>query len=440
MEKGTIICVDDESIVLTGLKSQLKRYFENEYNIETAESAEEALEIFEDLLEDSEEIPLIISDQIMPGMKGDELLVKIHQLRKNTLKILLTGQADARAVGNSVNNANLYRYIAKPWDEADLTLTVKEALRSYFQDKKLEQQNAELLELNQSLEQKVRERTLELLHKNELLEEQKRNITDSIRYAQRIQRAIMPSDEVIHEILNEHFILFRPRDIVSGDFYWMRQIKNFICVAAADCTGHGVPGAFMSMLGTSFLNEIVTAKNLDNSGEILNRLRVKVKKSLRQTGAEGEQKDGMDIAFYVIDTETLELQFSGAYNPLYIIRSSNEDLSGFQKPDRSETELIHLKADRQPIAVHIRETNFTTQRFQLQKGDCIYSFSDGYADQFGGEDGGKFMSRNLKNLLQSIADRPMKEQREILNQTFENWLGTHHEQIDDVLIIGVRIL
>jgi len=428
MEKGTIICVDDEEIVLTGLKSQLGRHFEDEYDIETVTSAEEALEIIEDIIEEGEELPLVISDQIMPGMKGDDFLVRTHQIQGKTLKILLTGQADAKAVGNSVNNANLYRYMSKPWEESDLVLTVKEALRSYSKDQELELKNAELEKMNHSLEAKVQERTIQLQSKNKELQEQKDEIVSSITYAKRIQEAVLPSPEYIQEILSENFILFKPQSIVSGDFYWMKKIKNFLIIATADCTGHGVPGAFMSMLGSSFLNEIVTVRSLDSSGQILDKLRAKIKKSLRQRGDVGEQKDGMDIAFYIIDTETLELQFSGAYNPLLIIR----------KDAKGEPEQISIKADRQPIAVHVIEKEFTTQKVQLQKGDCLYTFSDGFSDQFGGENDRKFKIKNFKKLLTDNYEKPMSQQQQILDDAFENWRG-NTPQVDDVLVIGLKI-
>jgi serine phosphatase RsbU (regulator of sigma subunit) len=287
------------------------------------------------------------------------------------------------------------------------------------------------------LESIVKERTEEIERAKEEIESQRdaafrqrKEIMDSINYAKRIQQAVLPSDEFAADILGEHFILFKPRDIVSGDFYWIKKLKNFTAVVAADCTGHGVPGAFMSMLGSSFLNEIVTRRSLDSAGEILDNLRQKIKTSLGQTGASGEQKDGMDISFFIIDNETLELQYAGAYNPLYIIRKDDSEESGYK--------LIRLKADRQPIGIHIREKEFTNHIFRLQKGDSLYAFSDGYIDQFGGEAGGKFKTARFKNLLIDIQDKSMQEQHDILEHSFEKWKGDL-EQIDDVLVIGMRM-
>lgn len=437
MKKSTIICVDDERIVLTSLRAQLRREFGNEFNVEIAESGEEAKEIFLELLEDNISVPLIITDQIMPNIKGDELLQFIYKTSKEVRTIMLTGQADVAAVGNAVNTANLFRFISKPWDETDLNMTVKEAIKSYFQEKKINTQNEILEELvekltlqNTNLEALVNERTSEIQEQKNIIEKTNKDITDSIKYAQKIQNAIFAPEKYIHDIIPNHFVLFKPKEIVSGDFFWIRQINKYVVVVAADCTGHGVPGAFMSMLGTSFLNELVTSETLNNPGEILNNLREKVKKSLHQKGKIGEQRDGMDMAFYVIDSETLELQYSGAYNSLLIIRE-NRNID-------ENKEIITLKGDRQPIAIHKIEKPFTNQKFQLQKGDSIYSFSDGYVDQFGGEYGKKMKMNRFKEILLSVSGKPMKEQKQLLENYFKKWSGKYR-QIDDVLVIGVKI-
>jgi len=298
----------------------------------------------------------------------------------------------------------------------------------------------------EQLESLVKERTEEIEQSKQKIEEQrdiaykqKKEILDSISYAQRIQQAVLPSTQFVEDILLEHFILYRPRDIVSGDFYWMKKINNYVAVVAADCTGHGVPGAFMSMLGSSFLNEIVTRRSLDNASQILNRLRNRVKRSLHQEGKEGEQKDGMDIALIIIDSESLVLQYSGAYNPLYIIRA-NKDVDSKDESIDLEVrfELIHLKADRQPIGIHLNEKEFTNHVFQLQGGDCLYSFSDGYVDQFGGETGEKFKQKRFKDLLLSVQGKSMFEQKQILEQAFVKW-KRDLAQIDDVLVMGIKI-
>lgn len=282
-----------------------------------------------------------------------------------------------------------------------------------------------------------------LEEKNHILQEQKdkieaqnKDITDSIKYAQRIQQALLPPDEFLQKQLPEYFVFFRPRDIVSGDFYWATENYDNFVFTAADCTGHGVPGAFMSMLGISFLNEIVN-KYDPESGEvmrahiILNHLRNAVKTSLRQTGSDDEAKDGMDMALIVMDKARKTLQYAGAHNPLFIIRNG---------------ELLQYKADKMPVGIFIREKeSFTNHEIQLEKGDTVYMFSDGYVDQFGGENGKKFMISRLRNLLIKIHSLPLTEQRDILEKEFNEWVsytdknGETYRQIDDVLVIGFRV-
>jgi serine phosphatase RsbU (regulator of sigma subunit)/Tfp pilus assembly protein PilF len=297
--------------------------------------------------------------------------------------------------------------------------------------------------------QLLREQKEALQNAKEEIEAQKTEIEDSIIYAQNIQKAVLPSFDLREQILPEHFIFFRPRNIVSGDFFWVKKLKNFVVVAIADCTGHGVPGAFMSMLGFMFLNEIVTTRSLDNAGQILNKLREKVKKSLHQSGKEGEAKDGMDMSFFIIDTESKELQFSGAFNPLYIIREDNlvneseipesEGIKPYKSKDNSiEATLFEIKGDRQPIAIYMYEKEFSNYVFQLKEGDRIYSFTDGYPDQFGGEEGKKFNAKRFKEFLLSIRNHSMEKQKELITENFYSWMG-EIEQVDDVLLMGVKI-
>ena len=270
---------------------------------------------------------------------------------------------------------------------------------------------------------------------------QKKNITDSIQYAKRIQFAALPSTEYIKKVLVEYFILFKPLDIVSGDFYWLYEKTNPVSkniirfVAVADCTGHGVPGAFVSMLGISLLNEIINRSEINSPSQLLESLRKDVKTALKQTGKRNESKDGMDIAVCAIDMQEMKLQYAGANNPLYIIR--NEKSSEPQNSQSSKS-LIIQKATKNPIGIYIKEKPFVNHEFDLYKNDLLYIFSDGFVDQFGGENGNKFMSKKFKKLLLSIADISMQEQNRVLDNTFEEWLGDF-EQIDDVLVMGVKI-
>lgn len=293
----------------------------------------------------------------------------------------------------------------------------------------ISQQNEEIITQNDMLSDKneeINRQKNEIELQRDIAYKQKKEITDSIIYAKRIQIAIFPKKEYLKKNMPEHFILFKPRDIVSGDYYWINKIENKLLIVTADSTGHGVPGAFMSMLGISLLNEILAHHKINQAGETLDVMRDKLKESLHQEGKKGEAQDGYDLSFYILDTETLTLSFSGAFNSIYII-------------DKDKN-LSQLKADRQPIAIYIRENKFTTHNIQLQKGDTIYSFSDGYVDQFGGnfKNTQKFRPKRFKNLLLDIQDKSLKNQKIILNNTFETWRDKE-PQIDDVVVIGVKV-
>jgi serine phosphatase RsbU (regulator of sigma subunit) len=279
-----------------------------------------------------------------------------------------------------------------------------------------------IFQVRQNRERKKTNKQLEA--KNHLITEQKKEITDSIQYASRIQKAVMTVETQLKQILPNSFIFFRPRDIVSGDFFWVHEKNNKIIVVAADCTGHGVPGAFMSMLGMSMFKNIVAELDDLHADLILNELRKNIIDALHQTGKEGENKDGMDLALYIIDPQTQSVEYAGANNPLYIVRDGN---------------LLETKADRMPIGIHEKSFEpFTRHNIPIQKGDMIYTFSDGYHDQFGGNGDKKFMSGNLKKLFVKIYNEPVEKQHQILEDTITDWMKNTH-QIDDQLIIGVRI-
>ena len=251
---------------------------------------------------------------------------------------------------------------------------------------------------------------------------QKKEIMDSIIYARRIQKAILPNIEIIQESLQHFFILFKPRDIVSGDFYWESRVEDEIIIIAADCTGHGVPGAFMSMLGVTFLNEIVNSKKITQPATILNLLRDKIISSLNQK-YDNPLRDGMDISVINYNFASKQVSFAGANNPLFMIHNG---------------ELIELKADKMPIALYDKMVSFSNAQTELQEGDCLYIFSDGYVDQFGGPKDKKFMKKRFKQLLLDNYLRPMEEQKEILDKAYEDWRG-ESEQVDDVLVIGLKV-
>jgi serine phosphatase RsbU (regulator of sigma subunit) len=270
---------------------------------------------------------------------------------------------------------------------------------------------------NKLLEEKVEERTQELAQKN-------KDITSSIQYAKRIQLAILPPLEQIYKHFPQSFVVYKPKDIVSGDFYWFGIKNGKKIIATVDCTGHGVPGAFMSMIGHNLLNQIISENGITEPDLILNALHQGVQAALKQGTNVVDTSDGMDVALCTIDTETNEVKYAGAYRPLFIVNGSN-----FEK----------IEADKNPIGGSQLDPDrkFTCHRYIAKAGDTLYMASDGYADQFGGEKGKKFMVKRFNELLLSMQDQNMQEQAQILENTFNKWRG-NYQQVDDILVIGLR--
>lgn len=274
------------------------------------------------------------------------------------------------------------------------------------------------------LEEKVKERTREVVEKSEEIERKNNDILDSINYAKRIQDAILMPRPQIDSFGLEYLLLYKPKDIVSGDFYWFNQAGDVLLLAAADCTGHGVPGAFMSVVGHSLLDKIVVEQGVTRPDKILTRLSEGVERFLRQKENLHIPRDGMDVALVAYNTKTNELNFSGAFNPLYLVRNK---------------EVIEFKADRFSVGSYQSDDEkvFSLHSFQAQIDDCIYIFSDGFVDQFGGPDYKKFKSRQFKTLLSEIQHETMKKQETLLSETLSNWMGQVN-QLDDILVIGIR--
>lgn len=294
------------------------------------------------------------------------------------------------------------------------------------------------------LEEEVRKRTHEIQMQKEEIESQRdeieaqhhyvskqrdqiatqnRDIKASIEYASRIQQAMLPPTELLKENFKEHFIFFNPKDIVSGDFYYINKLEQKLIIAAADCTGHGVPGAIMSMLGLTLLNDVVN--DLDNltAAGILNELRTRIKNSLKQRGYDGDSRDGMDISLCIFDISNRNVNYSGANNPLLLVRNG---------------ELIIYSADKMPIGVYIREDSFTDQHLEVMENDMIYLFSDGYQDQLGGGRNTKFLTKNFKTLLIELSDKPLDIQKQIIVDRINSWKDGY-PQTDDMLVIGLRV-
>ena len=253
-----------------------------------------------------------------------------------------------------------------------------------------------------------------------------KNITDSIQYAKKIQEALLPSDLMFKKLFPDSFILFKPKDIVSGDFYWITERNNKVFVSAVDCTGHGVPGAFMSLIGFKILENIIKVQGIEKPSEILNILSMGIENTFHRDEEDYLLKDGMDLAFCVFDRDKKQLEYAGAFNPLYLIR---------------DNKLIETTADRFSIGLkHIvnEQNEYTNHSISIKKGDMIYLFSDGYPDQFGGPNGKKYMYRRFRHLLLTIHKLALQEQKDFLEKSIEEWKGEEYDQVDDILVIGIR--
>jgi serine phosphatase RsbU (regulator of sigma subunit) len=295
------------------------------------------------------------------------------------------------------------------------------AVLLYNRNKVKQKANMDLAAKNQSIseqKEKIGLQNMELAIKN-------KEITDSIKYAKRLQEAILPPNALVKRLLPESFVLYKPKDIVSGDFYYVEEWGGKIFVAAVDCTGHGVPGAFMSIVGYNLLNQALNVYGLEKPFLILNDLNKNISKMLHQTAEESSVKDGMDICLISVDFKSMVLEYSGAFNPLWIIRNKS---------------LIEIRADKFPVGAFVGEDikSFSHNSYQLEKGDMLYLFTDGFADQFGGAAGKKFKYKQLQNMLVDNSYKPVDEQYQVLDQTFEGWKGSL-EQVDDILLIGIKI-
>ena len=550
MKKCTILCVDDEKMILDNLEDQIRQRMGEEFDIEIAESGAEALEIMEELEADGRPLAAIISDQMMPVMKGDEFLIEAHRRLPDTPKILLTGQADLEAIQNAINNSKLYRYISKPWEAHDLMMTVEEAARSYLQHIQLLEYNELLRALNRASQEISGEMNLNILveklitstikntgaqkgylvmkrdgelmieavssileeeasrlkrelvinrsfvtqnilekinitlnsldsnyhrmaspisnkgkhigyvyvesseqekyfdrHQREVLEMlasqaaislenaslyrnlelKNQDILDSIAYARRIQMAIMPQISLLQDAWPRSFVQYKPKAIVSGDFYWFSKKEDHLLVAAVDCTGHGVPGAFMSVMGSNFLNQIVNDYSIYNPDTILRILDSKVRDGLNQYEVKnGYNQDGMDIALISIHLPSRKVQYSGARRPLYLLR--DEEIVEFSGTKASIGERREEKEESVAFPAH---------EFKAKPKDRVYLFSDGFVDQFGGVKGKKFGRKRFQKLLLETGGNSIDAQLHLIDQASIDWQG-EQEQTDDILLIGLE--
>jgi serine phosphatase RsbU (regulator of sigma subunit) len=266
---------------------------------------------------------------------------------------------------------------------------------------------------------------LEIAKQKEELTVKNKSITASINYAKRIQEAMLPSEYLFKKLLPDSFILYQPKDIVSGDFYWITEKNDKIFVAAVDCTGHGVPGAFMSIIGFDLLRNITREQGVEEPAQILNLLDIGISDTFSKHVSDEKVRDGMDISLCIIDRNNSLIEFAGAYNPVYIVR---------------ENKIIEINGNRLSIGRTdiVEYMKFENHKFTYKSNDMVYLFSDGYADQFGGPLGKKFKLRRFRHLLMTIHNLPVKKQKTFLEENIENWKG-QLEQVDDILVIGIRL-
>lgn len=354
---------------------------------------------------------LILIDIVLPIMDGIRTIkiIKRMTLTRNIPIVVMTSDRqlhDAFAAGAD-------DFIFKPFDEFELTFRIRCALTLGLNMNKIKEQNEMLTK--QSVEMKRQYR---------LMEEQKKDIIDDITYSRRIQNAIMPNKEYLSVLFPAYFLYYKPKRIVSGDFYWVTQKRDKVILAVADCTGHGISGAFLTIAGTAFLNEIVNYVYND-AAEMLNQLRIRIMRLLQQKGVEGEAADGMDISLCIFDFQEMELQYAGANNQVYLVKNDGN--------------LQIFAPDKMPIGIHANFNQpFQNLDIKLGKGDMVYMFSDGYADQFGGINDQKFRNKRLQNLCLSLHNKNMAEQYDGFERTMDEWIG-YRDQIDDMIIIGIRM-
>ncbi len=396
MENNTIgipliLIVDDNPKNLQILGNYLRK---EGFKVEFALDGKSALDWIK-----RSEFDLILLDIMMPGMDGFEVckIIKSDPDKQKIPIIFLTAKVDSESIINGFD-LGAVDYVVKPFNQKELIARV----RTQIEIKK----NRDEIARNLS----------EIKHKSKL-------ITYSIKYAQTIQTAVLKAFQNGYDFFPEQFCLLLPKDIVSGDFFWFHKINNKLLTGVFDCTGHGIPGAFMSILGVTLLNETVIREKITEPHLILNRLREKIIEALGQKGVSTEVKDGMDGSIISFDKTSKNLFYSGAYNPLYIIRDNN---------------IIELKGDKMPLSYHPNMVSFSNHEIKTKPEDIIYLFTDGYMDQFGGQKVKKFRSAQFKEVLLRNHKKPLAEQKQLLLDGYLNWKG-NEEQVDDITVVGLKL-
>ena len=397
----SVLIVDDDSYSRESAEALLMK---EGYNLIFAKDGFEAIELTK-----IHEPDLILLDIMMPQMDGFEVCRKIREDKDlSEIPIILVTALDDKDSKIAGLEAGADDFISKPYDRLELRTRVKTITRL----------NRYRILLDERFEKET------IKKHRDLITAQKKELTDSINYAKRIQTALYPQKRFINSILSNYFIYYKPKNIVSGDFYWLTEKNGIKIIAIGDCTGHGVSGAFMTMLGITFLNEIVSQDMVLNPNIILEKLRTHVVQALNQPGKEYNSLDGMDIALCIIDMKNMKLQYAGANNPLLLVRDKNMQI---------------ITADKMPIGIETETLlPFTNNCMDIKIGDVLYMFTDGFRDQFGGPENKKFMINRFYKLLFNIYENEMNEQKEILDKTLFDWMNGD-EQIDDILVMGVKI-
>jgi serine phosphatase RsbU (regulator of sigma subunit) len=407
-----LLLIDNNTADIEKINSILSAEFPN-INIYSTSNQNDILKEVEIISPD-----IIIFDIDCPENNIDQnlkLLLDILRIKQLPI-IVLSSTSDY----NKIFKAGAINFIQKPYSEITLISNLKTATNLINILKSISIKEQEIEEKNQKIHFQIENE----LKQREIIISKNKEIMADIRYASRIQHAILPSIEFINKNMHEYFILHQPKSHVSGDFYWVSCLENKRIIAVGDCTGHGLSGALMHMVGSVYLNGIISNGNFETASDILEQLRDHIMKSLNQTGETGETQDGLDISLCIIDCEDKKMQFAGANNPVYVIKNK---------------ELTEIKGDRMPVGIHINfDKPFTNHIIDLESNDQIYLFSDGYADQFGGPRGKKFRYKQFKELLVNISHEPMNIQKEILNNVHDKWRGSL-EQIDDILVFGIKI-
>ena len=418
MEPFLIFLVDDDPIFLKVLETQFKE--QTDYSIQTFSTGEECLKNLS-LKPNIIFLDYYLSPANVKTLNGLQILDKIKDADPNIQVVMLSSQDRIEVAVNCMKH-DAFDYIIK--SEATF-MRAKKAITVLFYQKELEKELVFYKTSAVILEKMVEDKTREVVEQRHIIEEKHKEITDSINYAEHIQRSLLPSNKLLDDNLKEYFVFFKPKAVVSGDFYWASKLSNErFALLTGDSTGHGVPGAIMSILNISCIEKAVEGEKLLEPNEILNHTRSKIIETLKKDGSQEGGKDGMDCSLITFDFKNNKLTYAAANNPIWIVRRKK---------------ILEFEPNNMPIGKHDKDSvKFTQHTIDLEDDDVVYAITDGMSDQFGGPKGKKFMKRQLKTLLISISHLAMKTQKEILLTSFNKWKAGL-EQVDDVTIVGVRV-